>query len=377
MLGKDEIPGSLEVVLSKTIDVLEEGKHDIFMIAESSRKEFENIKSELNMINIEVNEVIDKVDRLEVVNRKARYRLMEVSRDFNRHTEVDIKRAYKQAEDTSVEIAVLREKEEQLKKRRRELENRLMNLRNNVKRAENLVSKIGIIKDYLMKELSNLSGHFDDLKQKEDLAIKIIQAQEEERRRVARDIHDGPAQSIANLVFRIELIQQLIDKDLEKAKKELDDLKKMIRLSLKDVRKIIYDLRPMSLDDLGLIPTLKRYINRFNEQTEIMVGFTVKGENRRLSLSYEVTIFRLIQEALNNIHKHAEASSGKVRVEFFPGKVNLLISDDGIGFDPEEVEGDKFGLISMKERCKLLGGKIDIKSGSNGTIIRVIFENAN
>src|SRR5690554_6079892 len=267
------------------------------------------------MIKEEINEVINDLGRQEKINKKARIKLMEVSRDFNKYKEKNIKEAYERAERTSIQIAVLREKEEQLKKRRKDLENKLINLKKNVQRAESLVSKVSVIREFLSGEMDNIYEKYDDLQQKNNMAIRIIQAQEEERRRVARDIHDGPAQSIANLVFRIELIQQLIDKDLEKAKKELDDLKKMIRIGLKDVRKIIYDLRPMSLDDLGLIPTVNRYIKRFKEQTEIMVDFNVKGEERRLSLSYEVTIFRLIQEALNNIHKHSEATSGKVRVE--------------------------------------------------------------
>ncbi|MDI3547828.1 MAG: two-component system, NarL family, sensor histidine kinase DegS [Halanaerobiales bacterium] len=364
---------SLEKILKKTIDVLDESKNDIFTIAESSRKEYENAKSELQLLNQDVNEVIDNLDRLERINKRARLRLMEVSRDFNRYSEADIKKAYQEAEESSVEIAVLREKEEQLKKRRRELEGRLKNLKENVEKAENLVSRMGVIRDFLLGELTNLNDHFDDLRKKENLAIKIIQAQEEERRRLARDIHDGPAQLIANLVFRVELTQKLLDKDLNKAKSELEELKNLIRLSMQDVRKIIYDLRPMSLDDLGLIPTLERYIDKYIGQTGIIIDFIVMGSKRRLPNTYEVTIFRLVQEALNNIYKHAKATGGKVRIEFKNERINIMISDDGIGFDSGEVEEDKYGLISMKERCELLGGEIEIKSAPNkGTVIKIV-----
>lgn len=364
---------SLEKILKKTIDVLDESKNDIFTIAESSRKEYENAKSELQLLNQDVNEVIDNLDRLERINKRARLRLMEVSRDFNRYSEADIKKAYQEAEESSVEIAVLREKEEQLKKRRRELEGRLKNLKENVEKAENLVSRMGVIRDFLLGELTNLNDHFDDLRKKENLAIKIIQAQEEERRRLARDIHDGPAQLIANLVFRVELTQKLLDKDLNKAKSELEELKNLIRLSMQDVRKIIYDLRPMSLDDLGLIPTLERYIDKYIGQTGIIIDFIVMGSKRRLPNTYEVTIFRLVQEALNNIYKHAQATGGKVRIEFKNERINIMISDDGIGFDSGEVEEDKYGLISMKERCELLGGAIEIKSAPNkGTVIKIV-----
>ena len=362
----------LEQILDNTIETLESSKKDIFSIAESSRREMDNIKSEISLVNEKINKVIDEVDELERANRRARIKLMEVSRDFHKHTEAEIKEVYQRAENTSIEIAVKREKEEQLKKRRSELEQRLLNIKNTFEKAENLVSRIGVVKDYLHGELSDLSEQFDDLQQKQDLAIKIIEAQEEERKRVAREIHDGPAQSMANLVFRVELAQQLIDKDLNEARSELETLKDLVRGSVKDVRKIIYDLRPMSLDDLGLIPTIKRYIERYEEETDIIVDLNILGNRKRLPPSHEITIFRLVQEALNNIQKHAEAGQTTIRFEFTSQQVNLLIVDNGKGFNEEEVEEGKFGLINMRERCELIGGEINIKSQKNkGTRIHI------
>lgn len=363
---------NLEEILNNTIKTLESSKKDIFSIAESSRREIDNIKSEINLVNEKINKIINEIDELERANRRARIKLMEVSRDFDKHSEAEIKEVYERAENTSIEIAVKKEKEEQLKKRRSELEKRLINIKNTFKKAENLVSRIGVVKDYLHGELSDLSEQFDDLQQKQNLAIKIIEAQEEERKRVAREIHDGPAQSMANLVFRVELTQQLIDKDVEEARDELESLKEIVRGSVKDVRKIIYDLRPMSLDDLGLVPTLKRYIDRFEEETDIIVDLNIIGNQRRLPPSHEITIFRLIQEALNNIHKHAEATQSTIRFEFTTKHVNLLIVDNGKGFNQDEVDQDKFGLINMRERCELIGGKINIQSQENkGTRIHI------
>ncbi len=363
---------NLDQILENTIETLDSSKKDIFSIAESSRNEMEKVQQELNDVNSDIRDVIDKIDKLEKENRRARIKLMEVSRDFNKYSEAEIKKVYEKAEDTSVEIAVLQEKEEQLKTRRSELEERLINTKNTFEKAENLVSKISVIREYLHGELSNLNDQFDDLKQKQDLAIKIIEAQEEERKRVAREIHDGPAQSMANLVFRVELAQKLIDKDKEKAKEELKNLKDMVRYSVKDVRKIIYDLRPMSLDDLGLIPTVKRYINKFMEQTDLFVELNVLGRQKRLPATHEITIFRLIQEALNNVNKHAEASQCNVRLEFSRKQVNLLITDNGTGFDIDEVSEGKYGLINMRERCELINAKINISSDNNGTRIHVI-----
>ena len=364
---------SLEEILEKTIEVLEDSKRDIFTIGESSRNEYDNIKIELEEVHKKIVNIIRDLDHLERLNRQARIRLMEVSRDFHKYTEADIKEAYEEAEGTAIKIAVLREKEEQYKARRRDLEKRLISLEKTIAKAEQLISRVSVIKDFLAGEIGYLSEEYDDLKEKQKLAIKVIQIQEEERRKVAREIHDGPAQSIANLVFRVELIENLLDKDINKAKAELTELKSLVRSSIQDIRKIIYDLRPMSLDDLGLIPTLARYIDKFVKETGIEINFTIIGNQKRLSNTYEVTIFRIVQEALNNIFKHARARSGKVRLEYGLDNINLLIIDDGIGFDPVEINGEKYGLASMKERCTLLGGRINIESRpKRGTIIKVI-----
>ncbi len=363
---------NLEEILEKTINALDSSKKDVFSIAESSRREMESVENELKMINQEINDIIDKIDELEKANRRARIKLMEVSRDFDKYSEEEIKEVYEEAEDTSIQIAVHQEKEEQLKKRRSKLEERLVTLKNTFKKAENLVSKLGVVREYLFGELNDLSEHFDDLQQKQNLAVRIIEAQEEERKRVAREIHDGPAQSLANLVFRVELAQQLLDKDPEQASEELANLKGQIRMSVKDVRKIIYDLRPMSLDDLGLIPTLKRYVDKFEEQTELDVDLNIIGNERRLPPSHEITIFRLVQEALNNIYKHADASHCQVRLEFVNSRINLLITDNGKGFNMDEVEDGKYGLVNMRERCELIGGEININSRVNiGTRIQI------
>lgn len=364
---------SLEEILEKTIEVLEDSKRDIFAIGESSRNEYDNIKIELEEVHKKIVNIIRDLDHLERLNRQARIRLMEVSRDFHKYTEADIKEAYEEAEGTAIKIAVLREKEEQYKARRRDLEKRLISLEKTIAKAEQLISRVSVIKDFLAGEIGYLSEEYDDLKEKQKLAIKVIQIQEEERRKVAREIHDGPAQSIANLVFRVELIENLLDKDINKAKAELTELKSLVRSSIQDIRKIIYDLRPMSLDDLGLIPTLARYIDKFVKETGIEINFTIIGNQKHLSNTYEVTIFRIVQEALNNIFKHARARSGKVRLEYGLDNINLLIIDDGIGFDPVEINGEKYGLASMKERCTLLGGRINIESRpKRGTIIKVI-----
>ena len=352
----------LEDILDKTVDIIGESKNDIFDICESAREEQMNIESEIKLINLEIDKVINDLKKKRTENRKARLQLMEVSREVEESNEAEIKKAYQKAEKTSVAIAVLTEKEEQLKERRSRLEERMNRVKKTEKKAENLVSRFSVVKEFLQGELKNLSSHFEDLREKQKVAMKIIQAQEEERKRVAREIHDGPAQSLANLIFRFEFAYEMIDKDYEKAKEELVDLRDVVKKSVKDVRKIIYDLRTMSLDDLGLVPTLEKYIEKFSRQTELEIDFKVLGEVRRLDDCYHITVFRLVQEGLNNINTHAHATSARVILEYKKENINLLIVDDGRGFDIDEVKDDKFGLISMRERCELLQGSLEINS---------------
>lgn len=355
----------LDEILDRTLQTLEQGKTEIFDIAENARKEMERAKSEVERIKAETAEIIQEVDQMEIINKKARIRLLEVSRDFDYYTEEEIKAAYEKAEETLIKLSVLREKEDMLRKQRNEFERRLLNMEKTVRKAENLVSQVGVVLDFLLGSLNDLSNQMEDLQQKRQLGVRVIQAQEEERRRVAREIHDGPAQSIANVVFRTEYAEGLLDTNMDAAKKELKDLKAQVRNTLHDIRKIIFDLRPMTLDDLGLIPTLRRYIDKFYEENKITVELLVIGKEVRMSQSVEVTVFRIVQEALNNIHKHAKTTRAMIKVEFQRGHLNLVIEDYGVGFDLEKVmssitERESYGLLSLNERAELIGGYVKI-----------------
>ncbi len=369
----EDLNETLDNILDKTLDIIDDSRQDVFVIAESSREELKNIESELEMIKEEINEVIDELEKKERINKKARRRLMEVSRDFENYSEEEVREVYKKAEDSSVDIAVLREKEQQLQDRRRKLEEKHQLTKKTLKRSENLTNRLSMVKDFLEGQMENISRRFDDLQDRERFIMEVIQMQEEERRRVAREIHDGPAQSLANLIMRVEVAQNTLYEDRQRTEKELEELKELVKSSVSEVRRIIYDLRPMSIDDLGLIPTLREYIENFREDTDIEIDFEVLGDEKELPSPHEITVFRLVQEALNNIKKHAEASWGQVRVEFASEHLNLLISDDGVGFDSEDSPRSKsFGIKSMQERCNLLDGELKIISGRNkGTRINI------
>lgn len=366
-------------ILKMTLEAIDKGRKEIFDISESVRKESEILKTQLCELQSEISIVIERVDSLEIEEKRSRTRLLIVSKNFDRYTEDDIKQAYEEANDLRIKLMLKRQEEKDMIHRRMDLEIRLRNSMDLLMKSEKLVTQVGVTMEYLSGDLDNIIETVEDMNKKQYLGTKILQAQEEERLRVSRDIHDGPAQSMANVVLKAELCEKLLSIDRDKAKEELKDLKEIVRNSLKDIRKIIYDLRPMSLDDLGLIPTVERYGYNFMEETGISVEVKSIGKIRKIDSIIQLAVFRIIQEALNNVRKHTKATTVKIKIETGLKYFNLVIKDNGIGFDADRIfeENSKldsgFGIIGMKERAQLFNGKLGIKSSiGNGTTIVLI-----
>jgi two-component system sensor histidine kinase DegS len=202
---------------------------------------------------------------------------------------------------------------------------------------------------------------------------QIALGQEAERARLAREIHDGPAQVLANTVLRLQLVEQLMRQNPKEVEPEVSRVRAALQESLKDVRRFIFNLRPASLSDAGLIPTLRYYTRDFADQFGIDVELNMP-ENLVLSANQELVVFRVIQEALQNVQKHAQANSIEVNVQQRPGgPLVVTITDDGIGFDPKVVRQSRTGssgLVSMRERAATVGGtlKADSRAGTGTTI---------
>lgn len=356
----------IDQAIQATLQAIEDGKQQIFSIAENARTEHQALEKELQMIQDQVRLIVTEVDQLERSYRQARNRLAEVSRNFGHHSEDKIKEAYDEAHSLQAKVTIVRERELQLRIRRDDLQRRLKNLEDTIVRAEGLVSQLALAYSYLSGDLQKIGIALQTAEEKRFLGIQVIQAQEEERRRVAREIHDGPAQMMANVVLRAEICERMLDLDTISVRKELQELKEMVRKSLIEVRQIIFDLRPMSLDDLGLVPTLRNYINHFQEKYKADIQFKVFGTIRRLEGSLEVAVFRVVQEALSNCAKHAEASLVMVQLEMTADRIRLQIQDNGKGFDVGSVLSNRkdghFGLLGMQERIQLLGGDINFHS---------------
>jgi len=323
--------------------------------------------------------LIIEVEEIEKELQNSRKKLLIVNKNFEKFSEEELKQAYEKADNLRIELVIKREKEKYYIKRRNDLEVRIKEVLKTIKRADNLMAHVGVAMEYLCGDLVNLGNQIENMQLRQEWGFRIIKAQEDERQRVAREIHDGPAQSMSNVVLKAEVCEKLIDVDIEKARLELQNLKSIVRESLVDVRKIIYNLRPMSLDDLGLVPTLQRYISTFQDENKIDVTFKSRGSICEIRSVISLTVFRIVQEALNNIRKHAKASCAAVNIEFIEDKLRLSITDNGVGFDVEklkvkheDVEGG-FGLYSMKERVELLEGEFNISShAGSGTRLSIM-----
>jgi two-component system sensor histidine kinase DegS len=191
----------------------------------------------------------------------------------------------------------------------------------------------------------------------------IIQAQESERQRLSRQMHDGPAQALSNFILQTEIAMRYFDMDQQKAKEELGNLKSSATSTFRKVRDFIFELRPMMLDDLGLAPTLKRYVDALKDQSGIDVRFSVTGRERRFESYQEVMIFRSVQELLNNAIRHSQASLIKVQIDMDEALIKVTVDDDGKGFDvgSEQVERG-MGLKVIRDRTEMMDGSIEIDS---------------
>jgi two-component system sensor histidine kinase DegS len=191
----------------------------------------------------------------------------------------------------------------------------------------------------------------------------IIQAQEAERGRLARKMHDGPAQALSNFILQAEITSRLFDVDQAKAKEELAVVKTVAATTFQKVRDFIFDLRPMMLDDLGLLPTVTRYVDTFKEQSGIEVKFVSTGMEQRFESYVELMVFRAIQELLGNISMHSQATNVIIQMDTSPTGLRISIEDNGKGFDTEKIgEKSGMGLKVIRDRVQMLGGSMEVHS---------------
>lgn len=366
---------TLDGIIQKTAKAIEEGKKEIFELSERARYDYVTYEQELLGIKAKLTIMIHDVDKLEIRSKMARNMIKTISDHFDEFTEKDIKEAYELSQKVALALSIKRQEEKELSERRNELERLMRKSAEVLKKSEILETKVSVALEYLT---SSIFEQIEDVKQKKELSIKIIEAQENEKKRISRDIHDGPAQSLANVIFKAEYASKIIDSSPVKAKREISELQEDVRNTLKDIRKIIYDLMPMSLDDLGLVPTIKKLISNIMDSNALIIDFSVVQNSVIDDQLTNLMIFRVVQEAFNNIIKHSKSKHVRLNMHISDIEIKLSISDDGIGFDVDKtIESPLgYGLYNMKERIDIVGGTLFIESEvSKGTTINIRIPN--
>lgn len=222
-------------------------------------------------------------------------------------------------------------------------------------------------RDKLCERISNLKMVLE----RKDFDFNVLDVQEKERQRIARDLHDTPLQNLTHLIHKIELSSLYIEQDQTKAKLELSAVSKILKETINEIRNTIFDLRPMTFDDLGMKAALERLLVEINENKRYVIKSNIEDVSCEKK-SVLVFIYRIVQESLNNIVKHADAKKIYFSCKYIRGCCIIDIKDDGKGFKGNIVKDKHFGLALMRERINILQGKMDIKSKpGKGTEIHI------
>lgn len=255
---------------------------------------------------------------------------------------------------------------EELKKEQKTINQELQEARDKssdlMMRLDEVNSIIRVAKEETASALVSIQGQSSDLRK------AILETQEKERQRIARELHDSTVQNLTSLVHKSELCAKLLDVDPIRCRLELSSLSMILRDVIEDTRNLIYDLRPMSFDDIGFDTTVERYLDKIKAGRSTKFKYEVEGEPYKMDSVIQLTLLRIIQEACSNSLKHANAENVNVCLNYKDNSLVLFIEDDGNGFDmssiPEHTRDDNsgFGLSMMKERVYLLSGKLEMES---------------
>lgn len=322
---------------------------------DDARTELEQAQKELKEIDVLIQQTSAEVDRLTQRNAQAAGALKQLEATLDTVPRADLQAAYVNALDAQKRLLMMRGQLEKLQSDQQNIGRYVAHLRRMV--------------DTLQKQPDRggpATPAVDGDGGGQPSIVRIIEAQEQERQRLVRQLHDGPAQSLTNLILQAEICERVFDTDAKRARSELGDLKTAVTGTFQKVRDYMFDLRPMMLDDLGLIPTLRRYVDNFNEKSGVPAVLTITGSERRFTPYKEVMIFRAVQELLANVRVHAHATRVQVLLDVGEDAVQVVVEDNGSGFNVGEVFGSQpqrgIGLGALRERVAMLGGELKIES---------------
>jgi len=322
---------------------------------EDNRTEYDQVQRQLKEVDLLIQQTSTEVDRLSQRNAQATNRIKQTELHFDTVPRSEIQEGYNALLDAQKRLIMMRGQLEKLQSDQQ-----------NYQRYATLIQRCleitgGATPSGSAEPAGEVAG--------QPPIVRIIEAQEQERQRLVRQLHDGPAQSLTNLILQAEICERLFDSDSTRARSELASLKNAVTSTFQKVRDFMFDLRPMMLDDLGLIPTLKRYVGNFSEKSGIATTLSITGNEQRAEPYREVATFRVIQELLTNARLHSHATRIQVTFDINNDMIRASVEDNGSGFDPKEVfaatgQRKTIGLPTQRERLEMLGGKLIVDSSA-------------
>jgi two-component system sensor histidine kinase DegS len=335
-------------------------------VIEQVNQEWQQSQKELKEVGILIRQSSAEVENLLERNIQIANKLHQMEGILETIPRQDIREMYSTAQEAQMRLFMMRGQMEQLQAKQ-EFLNRYIAMLHQVLEAAGQTAIGGNITGVASQEAPGTDSSI----------VRIIRAQESERQHLARQIHDGPAQSLTNLILQAEICERLFDKDPARARTELTDLKKSVTTTFQKLREFLFDLRPMMLDDLGLNATLKPYVQDFQANSGLACNLTATGRDQRLPMHTEVTVFRVIQGLLRNVHQHANATRVNITLDLTPDGLDASVEDDGSGFDLADAmaiarQRKALGIITMMDQVKMLGGEIHFDSSpGRGTMVRL------
>ncbi len=327
-------------------------------------------------LELEMQHVQEKTQEVEMLIRQSRgetetlarrelqvsNRLRQIESNLDSYSREEIREIYTAAREAQMRLFLMRSQVEQLEQKRTTFQQYTQQL-------EKLRSVFDTLDSAPPPEppLPEAPAAVSPPINSQQTIIRIIDAQEKERQILARQMHDGPASSLSNLVLQAEVVERLFNLDPAQARAELSALKTAVNTTFQRTRDFIFNLRPMMLDDLGLLPTLRRFVQDYSDKTKIATQLTIMGKDRRLPAHSEVIIFRVMQELLNNVTRHANATKVQISLDVGDEFVSATVEDNGAGFDVQQTleaarERKTLGISSILERIEMLGGEIHFES---------------
>lgn len=320
--------------------------------------EQQRLAAEIRELDLLIESTKTEVDRLKAREEQARARIDEARADPTRATPEEV---FAAADEHSAAIGRRMTMDGQLGQlqAKRKLIDRVRTLIEQAQRQ--LQEQTAAASAASETAAGQLAGAIDESR----LLQAVVDTQEEERRRIARQVHDGPAQAMANVVLQSEISERLYEVDRDRSRQELGALRQMVNKTLQELRGFIFELRPMILDDLGLVPTLRRYVQTLNDKHTVKIDLASVGRDRRLPSEDEIAIFRLIQDSLLERIEKGQAKQVALSLEWKEETLEISLQSDGRDLPPD---GELTSGLRRSERIALLRGRWDQETRTDGTV---------